>query len=156
MTCVACGKGRTKHGRTTVKGRYRGRTYEVQTSAEVCPKCGYYLVEAADNPELMRNLADAYRSEVGLLTSDQIRAYRESLGMSQQRFAEYLKVGSASVKRWELGGIQDAANDEHIRLKCDIAYASANAATIKSLRRRFRGVRRPDANDRRRTGTSSL
>ncbi len=122
-----------KHGPATIKGPYRGRTYEVRTSAHVCPKCGYYLVEAADTPELMRNLADAYRREAGLLTSDQIRAYREALGMSQQQLADYLKVGVASVKRWELGAIQDAANDEHIRLKCDAAYAAANAAGIKAL-----------------------
>jgi putative zinc finger/helix-turn-helix YgiT family protein len=122
-----------KHGRTTVEGRYRGRVYKVQASAHVCSKCGYYLVEASDTPELMRNLSDAYRSEMGLLTSDQIRGYRESLGLSQQRFAEYLKVGIASIKRWELGGVQDASSDEHIRLKCDAAYAAANAASVKRL-----------------------
>jgi putative zinc finger/helix-turn-helix YgiT family protein len=133
MTCFSCGTSKMKHGVATVKGAYRGRTYEVRTSAHVCPKCGYYLVEAVDTPELMRNLADAYRREAGLLTSDQIRAYRDSLGMSQQRFAEYLKVGAASVKRWELGAIQDAANDEHIRLKCDAEYAAENAATVKAL-----------------------
>jgi putative zinc finger/helix-turn-helix YgiT family protein len=122
-----------KHGRTTVEGRYRGRVYKVQASAHVCSKCGYYLVEASDTPELMRNLSDAYRSEMGLLTSDQIRGYRESLGLSQQRFAEYLKVGVASIKRWELGGVQDSVNDDHIRLKCDAAYAAANAASVKGL-----------------------
>jgi len=122
-----------KHGKATVVGRFRGREYKVQTSAHVCQKCGHYLVEAEDTPELMRSLSDAYRSDVGLFTSDQIRSCRDSLGMSQQRFADYLKVGVASVKRWELGGVQDAANDDHMRLKCDLACATANIAIIRNL-----------------------
>jgi hypothetical protein len=37
--------------------------------------------------------------------------------MSQQEFANFLGVGVASVKRWELGKIQDKLHDDLIRQK---------------------------------------
>jgi hypothetical protein len=43
--------------------------------------------------------------------------------MSQTAFASYLKVGEASIKRWETYYVQDVVQDDHIRLKCDEAYA---------------------------------
>ena len=66
-------------------------------------------------PEYGRLLADKYRAAHGLLTSEEIRERRERMGLSQQNFADYLKRGVASVKRWEMGKIQDPANDVHIR-----------------------------------------
>lgn len=80
-----------------------------------CTECGYQTVEGADMPEYMRLLADKYRAAYGLLTSDEIRAHRERLKMSQQKFADYLGVGVASVKRWEMGKIQESAMDKLIR-----------------------------------------
>jgi hypothetical protein len=79
---------------------------------------------------LRRAAADKYRERHGLLTSAQIIGYRESLGLSQSAFASYLKVGEASVKRWETYYIQDASQDENIRLKCDEAYAETNYLNI--------------------------
>ena len=57
----------------------------------------------------------------GALSFDdkEIRARRMQLGMSQTQFGEYLGTGPASVKRWELGQVQDKAMDELIRLKTD-------------------------------------
>ena len=46
--------------------------------------------------------------------------------MSQSSFARYLNVGEASIKRWETYYVQDTGQDEHIRLKCDEAYAEIN------------------------------
>ncbi|PIR15264.1 MAG: hypothetical protein COV48_15340, partial [Elusimicrobia bacterium CG11_big_fil_rev_8_21_14_0_20_64_6] len=45
---------------------------------------------------------------------------------SQEEFSHYLGVGIASVKRWELGKVQDPAYDELIRLKTNYAYAQKN------------------------------
>ncbi len=64
-------------------------------------------------PEYMRKVADAYRRDRKLCTSDEIRSIRGKL--TQQRFADALHVGVASVKRWELGLVQDRGNDRLIR-----------------------------------------
>jgi len=50
--------------------------------------------------------------------------------MSQIQFARYLNVGEASIKRWETCFIQDASQDDHIRVKCDAAYAEMNFLNV--------------------------
>jgi transcriptional regulator with XRE-family HTH domain len=65
-------------------------------------------------PEYGRLLSDSYRYVHGLLTSEEIRSRRQHLNMSQQEFAGHLGVGIASVKRWEMGKIQDADSNRRI------------------------------------------
>ena len=67
---------------------------------------------------LRKGSADAYRKKHGLLTSEEIVNFRSLFGMSQAAFANYLKVGETSVKRWETYFVQDADQDEHIRAYC--------------------------------------
>jgi putative zinc finger/helix-turn-helix YgiT family protein len=56
-----------------------------------------------------------YRS-MGRLTPSEIKLIRKGAGLNQADFAKKLKVGIASVKRWELGSvIQNEAADESIR-----------------------------------------
>lgn len=87
-------------------------------------------MDANQMNSLRREAADRYRQLNGLLTSKEIIAYREALDMSQAAFARYLNVGEASVKRWETYFIQDASQDDHIRLRCDQAYAEINFLNI--------------------------
>jgi transcriptional regulator with XRE-family HTH domain len=82
--------------------------------------------------EFALRLSDAYREAHNLLTSSQIKDRRVDLGMSQQQFAQYLGVGVASIKRWELGQIQDEAMNSLIILKTDLAVAEQNVAEIAS------------------------
>ena len=69
---------------------------------------------------------DTYRKNKGLLTSSEIRRYREIFGKGQEQFSAFLGVGVASVKRWEGSTVQDSSNNELIKLKCDPEYAEAN------------------------------
>ena len=81
---------------------------------------------------LRRAASDKYRETRNLLTSKEIIQYRERLGMSQLSFANYLNVGEASIKRWETYFIQEASLNDHIRVKCDEAYAESNILFILS------------------------
>ena len=69
--------------------------------------------------EFGRLLADKYRQDHGLLTSVEIRSRRKRLGMTQEEFARHLGVGIASVKRWEMGKIQDQRSNECIIWKTE-------------------------------------
>lgn len=133
MKCFDCGKGMLKRRDAVVSGVIKGEELSVVTPALVCEKCGQIAMEGADVPEHLRRLADAYRRGHHLLTSDEIRAQRKALKMSQRAFANYLGVGEASIKRWELGAIQDEVFDRYIRLKTDPKEASANARTVTHL-----------------------
>lgn len=113
MKCFVCNDGTLIRGLAMVEGQVKRKKYKVEALALVCDRCGHIAMEGYDTQEFMRKLADAYRSEHKLLMSNEIRAIRG--GLSQQRFAAELGVGPASVKRWELGLVQDKGNDRLMR-----------------------------------------
>jgi putative zinc finger/helix-turn-helix YgiT family protein len=106
-----------------LEGIRHGESFTVETSGLKCDRCGFQTIDSVQSADFTRLISDEYRRAHGLLTSDEIRSRRARLGMSQQRFSEYLGAGVASVKRWELGQIQDRAMDEPIRLKTDLEAA---------------------------------
>jgi len=133
MICLNCRKGRLQKKITDLSAEVKGEKFVVRMNALVCPACGYTTIEGSLMPEYMRLAADAYRASNGLLTGDQIRERRARLRMSQGQFAEYIGVGIASVKRWELGQVQDLAMDRLIRVMTDIDEASENLTKLKTL-----------------------
>ncbi len=94
----------------------KGIEVEVVVPTFVCAKCKTPLMDTEQMNVLRRTAADKYREMNHLLTSQEIIHFRNTLGMSQVAFANYLKVGEASVKRWESYFVQDVAQDEHMRL----------------------------------------
>ncbi|MEM8727696.1 MAG: type II TA system antitoxin MqsA family protein [Chlamydiota bacterium] len=130
MRCFKCNNPQLEKRRRRFYPEIKGVKVEVIVEANVCQKCGASVMDPSMMDALRRSAADKYRSDRGLLTSEQIRTYRESLGMSQSAFARYLHVGEASIKRWETYYIQDSGQDEHIRLKCDAACAEYNALAV--------------------------
>jgi putative zinc finger/helix-turn-helix YgiT family protein len=113
MTCFNCNTGKFDRRWVPVEGKIKRKKYTVNAWALVCDHCGHISMEGADVQEFMRSLADSYRTDNKLLTSSEIRAIRG--GLSQARFAQELGVGVASVKRWELGLVQDRSSDRLIR-----------------------------------------
>ena len=98
----------------------------------MCDRCGFQaLSEEQSNAHTMKS-ADAYRRRHKLLTSKALKAIRRRLGLSQQCFAAFLKVGVASVKRWETGLVQDASHDQLIRLRTGLTLAKRNVQDIEA------------------------
>ncbi len=129
MECLNCAK-QLRRKIAPITGFYDGETFTVKTQAIVCPYCGFSTVDAPHLDEYYRAVADAYRTAHGRLTSDQIVAARKRLKMSQRAFARFLGVGEASIKRWELGKVQDRAMDELIRLKTHPSYAAGGTSLV--------------------------
>jgi putative zinc finger/helix-turn-helix YgiT family protein len=116
---------------TEMEQEFRGEMIKVTAPAMECVKCGWRTLALDQADELRKRTADAYRRKHRLLTSEQIKAVRRVLRMSQRQFAEFLRVGEASVKRWETWQVQDASSDELIRVKAVWAKWSVR---IKRLR----------------------
>ena len=130
MKCLNCDSKQFDKKRIRFPVELKGETVEVLAEAFVCGACGEPQMDAEQMNRLRRASADAYRKAHGLLTSLEIVHYRERLKMSQVEFAKYLNVGEASIKRWETYFIQDEGQDDHLRLKCDEAYAEMNALQV--------------------------
>lgn len=133
MRCFECNKGRYSTRVTEVTGEVRGEKLTVSVEAQVCGRCGSQVMTEDQSSAYTTAIADAYRDQHGLLTSTDLKAIRARLGMSQRTFARFLRVGEASVKRWESGLIQDESHDELIRLKTDIETARSNTARLEGL-----------------------
>jgi len=134
VNCLRCGSELGKKV-TTMECDYAGEPYRVPAEAMVCRKCGYRTLHASQIDAFSTAVADAYRKRHGLLTSSEIRETRDELGMSQQGFASYLSVGVASVKRWEVGKVQERSMDDLIRIKCSLPSARRNVARLMVLKR---------------------
>src|SRR2546421_234993 len=119
IRCLNCAKADLQEKQIQLSGSVKGKDYTVEMLGLECPSCGYKTIDNHGMTEFGRLLADKYRSENGLLTSTEIRSRRNALHMSQQEFADYLKVGVASVKRWELGKIQDSRSNALILEKTE-------------------------------------
>ncbi len=114
MNCIECGRANLQPGTVRLSGDVRGKYYVVEMEGLKCPSCGYKTIEGSKMAEFGRLLADRYREDHGLLTSVEIRSLRKQLGMTQEEFASHVGVGVASVKRWEMGKIQDRRSNECI------------------------------------------
>jgi putative zinc finger/helix-turn-helix YgiT family protein len=119
MTCFECGLETLCLGEVELHGERSGQDLTVKMVGLKCSNCGFQTIDSEQGAEFTKLLSDAYRMGNGLLSSAQIVAARTRLGMSQQQFAEHLGTGSASVKRWEAGKVQERSMDELIRLKTD-------------------------------------
>ena len=131
--CLKCGGTMHEHSGLSFEGEVRDETVSFVMAGLKCEACGRQTVPGSEMQEFMRRAADAYRVRHRLLTSETIRSRRNALGMTQEEFAEWLPAGVASVRRWELGAVQDDAMDELIRLKTDPDEAREAAKVTKQL-----------------------
>ncbi len=113
-----------------VSKELRGVSLSFPARVDVCENCGSWEIPLAEAGHFGAALDAAYRKKAGLLSAAQIREAREHLNMSQRQFAAYVGVGEASIKRWELGALQDKSSDEVIRLRTDPDYARRNLDEI--------------------------
>jgi len=133
MTCFECGLETLSIGEVELPGERNGQALVVKMVGQKCSNCGFQTIDSDQGAEFTKLVSDAYRVANGLLTSADIVAARTRLGMNQQQFGEHLGTGPASVKRWEVGKIQERSMDELMRLKTD---PSALRGLLKELERK--------------------
>jgi putative zinc finger/helix-turn-helix YgiT family protein len=99
---------------------YRGKEFVVETEGFECPTCKIKTATIKQSAKTQKAISNAYKCAEGLLTSDEIRKYRKELNLTQQALADQIRVGVASIKRWEKGLIQSKSMDEALRreLQC--------------------------------------
>lgn len=89
-----------------------------------CPTCHERVFTLEQSRDFHERALLLYRKKYGLLTSDEIRAIRDRLGISQRALALLLRLGPASVARWEANrNVQTASMDVLLRLLRDVPGA---------------------------------
>lgn len=131
MICLKCENDKFSEKSVRLDQEFKGKSIQVLANAMVCNSCGFIILNDEQANTLRKITADTFKENNKLLTSTQIKEYREKLQMSQAQFASYLGVGSASIKRWETFFIQDKSQDDLIRIKCDSSFAEMNALEVR-------------------------
>lgn len=142
MSCPDCGKGTLKQGVLNLRAEVKGESFPIQLPGTECDVCGFQVIDSDGFGAYAVLSGDAYRAKHGLLTSLELKTRREQLGMSQIEFACHTKISLPSIKRWELGAVQDEAMDELLRLKTDVEAARRNYDEVRGL---LSGNKRRDA-----------
>jgi putative zinc finger/helix-turn-helix YgiT family protein len=129
LVCLQCEHASFEPAEANVIQELRGESFTVLTPVMRCARCGWQTLGPGQIDALRVRTADAYRRAHDLLTSEDIRARRERLRMSQRQFADYLGVGAASIPRWEGAQIQEPVYDQKIREKTDRCLGALNAVS---------------------------
>ncbi len=116
-TCGACGSA-VSVSHAPVPFELRGETIMVPDMEHgLCEGCGEVFLNLQGVEQLQKEAVRCSRRAKGLLTPDDIRALRRSLGRSQAEFEQLLGTGPKTVVRWEKGTVfQSAVADRLMRL----------------------------------------
>ena len=104
-----------------------------------CADCGESYLSLDATERLQKGAVRLLREAKGLLTPQEIRDLRHSLGLSQAAFEALLGVGAKTVVRWEKGTVfQSATADRLMRL---IRHMPELATVLSSGRMGAQGQR---------------
>jgi putative zinc finger/helix-turn-helix YgiT family protein len=123
MKCTRCGHQMEAEAVRTLSAEVRGDQVLVQVVAPACSQCGRIVLSAKARRAYHRAASDGYRRAHMLLTTRQIDQFRRDLGMTWKQFAEYVGIGTATLKRWMGGEIQSPSLDALVRLRADLDFA---------------------------------
>jgi len=117
MLCPVCDEGLLGLPQEKIEFTYKNHITEVESDTLNCSVCGESFVVSPSERELEKILTDERRKVDGLLTSDEIRTIRLSLGFTQVDFAKTLGVGKKNFARYENGqATQGRSMDNLLRI----------------------------------------
>lgn len=135
--CPLCG-GSVVTFSGDIRIRVGKRAVTVASDHDVCTACEEAFYAPGQLEALEQRASSAIRDEDGLLSPAEIRAIRESMGLSQAGLEQLLGVGAKTVVRWERGTVvPNRATDNLLRT------IEAVPAAAQFLRSRSERTQRP-------------
>ena len=94
----------------------RGEKIVVEMKYYRCEECGeeFHIVTKDDDP--FAAAYREYRRRKGWVQPEEIKAFREKLGLTQGQFSDLLGIGIATLNRYENGALQTDANNQLLSL----------------------------------------
>lgn len=131
--CFNCESADLQPANIELAGKVKDQQFRVAMRGLRCPNCGYETIEGSDTPQFRKLLSEEYKKANKLLTAAELVELRSQLKMNQDQFAEFAGVGLASLKRWELGKIQERASDDRIRQRVRARFPNSERVAFYSL-----------------------
>ena len=100
--CSVCSGKLIREERTT-DYTYKDKTHEILQSADYCVACGEGFLSPKDLKASQKQIADFKRSVDHLLTTDEVRAIRKKLKLTQEKASELFGGGVRAFHKYEIG-----------------------------------------------------
>lgn len=94
----------------------RGEIIPVERIFYRCENCGEEFEVLNDNYDPYDSAYREYRRRKGWVQPEEIKEFRENMGLTQQRFSDLLGIGIATLNRYENGALQSEATNRLISL----------------------------------------
>ena len=119
--CEDCGKGKVTTVIRPFEACFRECTYMIEDAEyQECDSCGHGFFTKHQLDTLQKKAAAAARKAQGLLTPQEIKAFRIQQGLTQQELEAILEVSAKTVVRWEKGTVfQSAASNKFLQVLID-------------------------------------
>ena len=101
-TCPVCGGALQREERSTPYD-YKEHTIEIMQSGEYCSDCGEAFLSPQDLKSTRKQIADFKRHVDHLLTTDEIRAIRKKLNLTQEKASVLFGGGVRAFHKYETG-----------------------------------------------------
>ena len=101
-TCPLCDGSLKREDRTTAY-TYKNHTKEIVQSGEYCVVCGEGFLSSKDLKASQKEIADFKRGVDHLLTTDEVRAIRKKLKLTQEKASILFGGGVRAFHKYETG-----------------------------------------------------
>jgi HTH-type transcriptional regulator / antitoxin MqsA len=123
--CPICGDGLLKEKNIRETFEYKGEYLTIDNYIVYeCPDCNESIVDSKTLKYTEKRIRDFHKKVDGLLTSDEIKKIRTSLGYTQEGLGKILGGGIKSFARYENGTVtQSKSMDNLLRIIKRFPYA---------------------------------
>jgi len=132
--CPICGKGTLKTEVSEFRSTFTdadGKKKDVvvqDVTKHCCDVCGEYILD----PLSESRISEAQRRAMGLLGAEELIAFRNGLGKSQEGMSDLLGLGKKTWCRWESNDyFQSEASDRFLRL---LMFAPSTVAALELIK----------------------
>ena len=133
MPCLVC-DGHAIQSLDRLEVPIGARRVMVEAERMRCQNCGESFLTPDQMDAAQVAASSQIRREEGLLFSQEIRAIRYKLGLSQPALERLISAGPKTVVRWERGTVfQNKTTDELLRLIRDVPGVYEHLAVRKGL-----------------------
>ena len=101
-SCPVCEGGLTREERTTAY-TYKEHSKDIVQSGEYCVSCGEGFLSSRDLKASQKEIADFKRNVDHLLTTDEVRAIRKKLKLTQEKASALFGGGIRAFHKYETG-----------------------------------------------------
>jgi putative zinc finger/helix-turn-helix YgiT family protein len=105
--------------RETEDFNVRGEIIPVEVEYYRCENCSEEIMQLQTDDDPLEKAYREYRRRKDMLQPEEIRKFRQSLGLTQKELSELLGIGVASLSRYENGALQEQAHDQILKFGMD-------------------------------------